>query len=569
MKPRRVVNTKKGLKGWQYRFTDPVSGRRVKKTFWNPERRDADRSFAAFVGKRESRSLGIPDGEGWKKPYSELVELFIRGYDFRSEERRVKIQRQLGKNPLGLHTGSDLANKAALSISLKALKDKHGDCWAHRCVQAPLKQMSSWLASVDVFPVDPLSTWKRIKRESAPRERRAFTPAAIYSVFRALRDLDKIAGRNNGLEIVFRALLFTGARPSALCAVTAKSLQGDRIILPDDRGCKRNGLAYLPDGFLPELQRVLGKRRVIGTDGPLLASPKGKRANADNLRADFQRALFLYAVRKVWPCDAGKVDPVEVAYYLHKKRNPDKELAHRPGDDGAPAKNPAKITRRRAKLAAIEELGERLRAKVDLALAGLDMYALRKTHITWARRAGVNPDSVRAQVGHAGRDIEEKHYVDPRLVDAKASAEAVWKALAEVEDEESEHKALRLVVNAEGPDLQSAAPVLAPGEKKAGKGESHKSLRGRKWARQDSNLRPGDYEREEPKSTGPRRTDKTNAAQSLTDTRQEQDQTQKSKTEHGVAPVLAPELQARLAALSPEQLDRLLSKLEDDQGSEA
>ena len=56
-----------------------------------------------------------------------------------------------------------------------------------------------------------------------------------------------------------------------------------------------------------------------------------------------------------------------------------------------------------------------------------DLYALRKTHISWARRLRVNPDSVKVQVGHGPRDIEERHYLD--LVDAQASSQAVWDLL--------------------------------------------------------------------------------------------------------------------------------------------
>ena len=68
-------------------------------------------------------------------------------------------------------------------------------------------------------------------------------------------------------------------------------------------------------------------------------------------------------------------------------------------------------------------------ARTRRLLDGRDLYALRKTHVSWARRL-VNPDSVRVQVGHAPQDIEERHYSDARLVDARASAEAVWRTLA-------------------------------------------------------------------------------------------------------------------------------------------
>ncbi len=61
-------------------------------------------------------------------------------------------------------------------------------------------------------------------------------------------------------------------------------------------------------------------------------------------------------------------------------------------------------------------------------LIGRDKYCLRITHISWARRL-VSPDSVREQVGHAGRDVEERHYLD--LVDPHESSEAVWEVLTE------------------------------------------------------------------------------------------------------------------------------------------
>ena len=57
------------------------------------------------------------------------------------------------------------------------------------------------------------------------------------------------------------------------------------------------------------------------------------------------------------------------------------------------------------------------------------MYALRHPHISWARAAGVNVDSIKAQVGHRGGDIEELHYLDARIVDPAASAQAVYEIL--------------------------------------------------------------------------------------------------------------------------------------------
>lgn len=61
-------------------------------------------------------------------------------------------------------------------------------------------------------------------------------------------------------------------------------------------------------------------------------------------------------------------------------------------------------------------------------MARLSLYSLKHTHITWARLF-VPYDAVRAQVGHAGRDVEERNYLDASLLDPRASAEAVWDVL--------------------------------------------------------------------------------------------------------------------------------------------
>ena len=85
------------------------------------------------------------------------------------------------------------------------------------------------------------------------------------------------------------------------------------------------------------------------------------------------------------------------------------------------------MAKRRGKIQAIHAAAERIGSEVARLVKGLDLYALRKTHISWARRLSVNPDSVKVQVGHGPRDIEERHYLD--LVDAQASSQAVWDLL--------------------------------------------------------------------------------------------------------------------------------------------
>lgn len=85
------------------------------------------------------------------------------------------------------------------------------------------------------------------------------------------------------------------------------------------------------------------------------------------------------------------------------------------------------------------------------------MYALRHTHITWARKF-IPYDAVRAQVGHAGRDIEEIHYNDESFVDAAASSSVVWEVLTGAKSLERPKDQPAVLTTAMG----EVAPVSAP-----------------------------------------------------------------------------------------------------------
>lgn len=80
------------------------------------------------------------------------------------------------------------------------------------------------------------------------------------------------------------------------------------------------------------------------------------------------------------------------------------------------------VRMRSARAEAILQVAKMIREDVWEFMRGRDMYALRKTHISFARRL-VNHDAVKLQVGHAPRDTEERHYLD--LVDPRESAQAV------------------------------------------------------------------------------------------------------------------------------------------------
>lgn len=152
-----------------------------------------------------------------------------------------------------------------------------------------------------------------------------------------------------------------------------------------------------------------------------MASPQGSGGDRRNYRREFQKAATLAAVRRFWPKDdalAHEAEPVSVAALIFGGRQR--------GFDGAPPKDPKKLARRARHVQVTEAVAARIGPDVARFCDGHDMYCLRKTHISWARRL-VNADGVRSQVGHAPQDIEERHYLD--LVDGRESAQAVWDVL--------------------------------------------------------------------------------------------------------------------------------------------
>ncbi len=75
---------------------------------------------------------------------------------------------------------------------------------------------------------------------------------------------------------------------------------------------------------------------------------------------------------------------------------------------------------RRACVEAIEVVAAEISPRVSRLMERVTLYSLKHTHLTWARRL-VNHDSVRVQMGRAARDVDERHYLDLALVDARES----------------------------------------------------------------------------------------------------------------------------------------------------
>src|SRR5687767_7570001 len=94
-------------RGYQLRFTDPLTGKRKKKTFLFTVRRNADSAARAFLEKRSLAAQGLPDASGWQMPYAELVTRFLKESPISSDERRERLRVVLSPNPLKLEVGAD------------------------------------------------------------------------------------------------------------------------------------------------------------------------------------------------------------------------------------------------------------------------------------------------------------------------------------------------------------------------------------------------------------------------------------------------------------------------------
>jgi integrase len=419
MTPKSVKSGRSGRRGWRYRYTDPLNRQRSSITIWLSERREADRGFKEFMDGREAKRLGLPDKSGWQMSFDNLAAKFIAEAPLASEDRRERLRLVFERNELDLAIVADLADLGKLTAACLKLIPKHGDNYVVFSIQRSLKQMSRWAASVGILPHDPLHPWARLPWSGQKRHRKAFLPKEISAVFQAAADYDAVFGHKHPSGMVFATLLLSGNRPGAVVGAKIGDLDQDKIQLPPGNGKKRNGSATLPAAFVAELRKYIALRPGAGVDDPLLVSHKGQSVNRQNISQYFERCMILASVRSVWPSDAhSEATPFDVAHriYTGKLR----------GLNGSAATDPMKRALQAEHKAAVEKLAERLEPMVRRFLEGRDMYCLRKTHISWARQLA-SPDAVRLQVGHAARDVEEKHYLD--FVDARLSSQAVWDVL--------------------------------------------------------------------------------------------------------------------------------------------
>ncbi len=337
MKAERVKSKKTGRTGWRYRFMDPYTGRRIKRHFWYSEEMLAQKALHEFLEDRQKLADNLPVSNGRRMPYLALVTKFLDEAPISSKERRDDLKRMLERNPLKLKLSAELFDRGRLTSACRKLNEGGDMRCGFRSVQAPLKQLTAWATSAQLFTHDPLRDWKRLPWSKRGKGARALGVDDLRLILEALAELDEVFRRKNGSLVPVLALLVTGNRSGAVFGSRIADLKEDRISLPEGNGKKRNGSATMPAAFIQIIRKHLEMRGAEKDDAPLFVSYRGGAIDRVNLLQDFKRAVFLAAVRcnSVWlKAEFAEVEPVAVAHRLF--------TGQLRGHDGAPPRSAVK-----------------------------------------------------------------------------------------------------------------------------------------------------------------------------------------------------------------------------------
>ena len=433
---------KNGRTSWTFTYTHPSTKRKSHRSFKIGEKREAEKSMSVFIDNLEKVALGRPAEIGWSMAYEELVQRFLAEAPISSKTRKGRLKKDLERNLIGLKTGAELSQRGKLTALCLRLKDEHGSAeFVRKCVQQPLKQLSNWAASVDLFGHDPLSCWKKIPRTKGPKEKRAWKPDEFRLFLDAAKELDNFWARRHSTTMIFKTLLITGNRPSAVFNATVGDLEKTRIRLSPGNGKKRNGECTIPPEFHKELAFYLLQRRRPSAAEPLLVSPNGSKLNIRNLHDIYMDAAVLSAVRIFSEGQRADVNPLDIAYAIRKKKV---------SFAGPPPTTPETIANQQTKRGAIEKIVREIGSTVENFVSDRPLYSLRKTHRMWATNVlGDKSDCVRLQCGWSATDPFGKNYFDGRLVEAGKSSKAVWDVLTRKLQLDGEQSALRKAVGSE------------------------------------------------------------------------------------------------------------------------
>ena len=93
-RPKKIVSRRAGRVAWEYRFTDPYTGRETTRRFRFSEEREAQRAFLRYLEQREMLKLGIEDVAAWEMLFKERSR---RPADARPPRARAGAARSGGR----------------------------------------------------------------------------------------------------------------------------------------------------------------------------------------------------------------------------------------------------------------------------------------------------------------------------------------------------------------------------------------------------------------------------------------------------------------------------------------
>jgi integrase len=422
----KAVRRKNGMRGWCFRYTDPITHKPSHKTILIANRRHAEKEMSLYLEMLSNRRYNVNDGAGWETSYAELCKQFLEGYPFASQSRRDHAEAVLDRNLLNLSIAGELQDTAALTARALKLVSKGviSDFYSRHDVQGLLKQMTKWAKSAHLIPLDPLSGWKALPFKGHAVTREAFDASEVVALLRAAAEWDQLCHRAGSLStLIILTLLGTGNRPGAVFKATVQDLfrvtQGWKIRLPEGKGKKFNGAAMIPAELATLLQMDIARRNAKPSD-PLLASPQNEFLDVGNVfKRCFLPALCLSIVKSNWPDEVPEnIDPADVSFAIAR--------GILKGDDGAPPRDREKLRERALKAELVAKLANDLKPVVERVRRGRTMYNLRHTHQTWAEAANVAPGNIDIQIGHSSRGSGAQSYRAANLMNPLSSAQAVW-----------------------------------------------------------------------------------------------------------------------------------------------
>ena len=363
------------------------------------------------------------------------IKPFLRG------RRLLEMNAPLVEHWLDDQLENGLGRSGFKGSSYKTVRDK---------VRTLVEVMDFWYRRKKRIPENPLARLdmpkaSEVPNNTAPRkERRPFEPDEAIEFFRAAEDLDRDRlerllreRREPGairppMRLLFLTLLNTGARPSEILTTPMHEAVLDgapHFYIPKER-CKTRWKGERRATIHPGLATMLTEyrsafRSAAQPEDLFFLGPEGASLDTHQLLDQFYAASRLAFVRlesRAAGIALNNGDDRQIAYYIVKKKL---------NFGGGSRLRPETLKWRADEEIRIRGLATRLMLAVRKRMKGIDAYALRHTHGTWAADQEVPEIHISKQLGHRVRGITGR-YISSRsikLIDPSRSSRAVWELL--------------------------------------------------------------------------------------------------------------------------------------------